>query len=185
MPRGVAKGSGIHVALKTVYGKVLRSEEAAPECLQIRVSFHCCVAAWVSTSKHVFCQFGELCDWNIILPSLGPFMLTREYRMILRRKLTSLLKQHIAYRCALCASFVNGSKKDTLIQLQHRISAKSLMYLHLYLATKFFDYCRWVIRQQVSENQCTTFFCVDAMHVNKSNVGLHIIFAVACVHAHG
>ena len=25
------------------------------------------------------------------------------------------------------------------------------------------------------------FFCVDAMHVNKSNVGLHSIFAVACV----
>ena len=121
----------------------------------------------------------------MILPPVGPFMLTRDDRMILPRILTSLLKQHIAYRCALCASFVNGSKKDTLIQLQHRISAKSLMYVHLYLATKFFDYCRWVIRQQVSENQCTTFFCVDAMHVNKSNVGLHIIFAVACVHAHG
>ena len=149
------------------------------------VSFHCCVAAWVSTSKSVFCQFGELCYWNIILPPVGPCMLTREDRMILPRILTSLLKQHIAYRCALCACFVNGSKKDTLIQLQHRISAKSLMYLHLYLATKFFDYCRCVIRQQVSENQCTTFFCVDAMHVNKSNVGLHIIFAVACVHAHG
>ena len=115
-------------------------------CLLICVPclFHCCVAAWVSTSKHVFCQFGELCDWNIILPPLGPFMLTREYRMILRRKLTSLLKQHIAYRCALCACFVNGSKKDTLIQLQHRISFKSLMYL--------------VIRQQVSEKQCTIFF---------------------------
>ena len=91
--------------------------------------------------------------------------------MILPRILTSLLKQHIAYRCALCARFVNGIKKDMLIQLQHRISFKSLMYL--------------VIRQQVSENQCKIFFCVDAMHVNKSNVGLHIIFAVACVHAHG
>ena len=34
MPRGVAKGSRIHVAWETVYGKVLRSEEAAPECLQ-------------------------------------------------------------------------------------------------------------------------------------------------------
>ena len=103
------------------------------------VSFHCCVAAWVSTSQSVFCQFGELCYWNIILPPVGPFMLTREDRMILPRILTSLLKQHIAYRCALCARFVNGIKKDTLIQLQHRTSAKSLMYLHLYLATEFFD----------------------------------------------
>ena len=104
---------------------------------------------------------------------MGPFILTREERMILPRILTSLLKQHIAYRCALCARFANGIKKDMLIQLQHRISFKSLMYL--------------VIRQQVSEKQCTIFllFCVDAMHVNKSNVGLHIIFAVACVHAHG
>ena len=124
------------------YGQgVMRSQNKTE---MIMVSFHCCVAAWVSTSKSVYCQFGELCYWNIIQPPVGAFILTREERMILPRILTSLLKQHIAYRCALCARFANGIKKDMLIQLQHRISFKSLMYL--------------VIRQQVSENQCTTFF---------------------------
>ena len=135
------------------------------------VSFHCCVAAWVSTSKSVFCQFGELCYWNIILPPVGPFMLTREDRMILPRILTSLLKQHIAYRCALCARLVNGIKKDTLIQLQHRISAKSLMYycyIHqraVLVGIPSFEKLPWrVVRRSKRLNHICNFFRVVTKH---------------------
>ena len=93
------------------------------------VSLHCCIAAWATTSRSVFCKFGELLYPDKLCLRVVPFTLTREDRMLLPRILMFLLKRHISYRCAVCSKYVNGMTQDTLNRVQYRISSKSLMYL--------------------------------------------------------
>ena len=135
------------------------------------VSFHCCMAAWVITSRNVFCRFGELFYADVLCARVVPFMLTAEDRTLLARICTFLLKRHISYRCEVCWKFVNGVTQDTLIRLQHRISSKSLMYIcykhqrAMLRGIPSFEKLPWrVVRRSLTVNRVCNFFRVVTKH---------------------